>query len=139
MKCGERKADGEPCKAWAVRGTDPPVCAAHGGARARIGAPEGNRNARKHGAYAGEVPADDLGKRITDLATRIERVGRYIDEGEDLELDEFMRLHALHASMTSRLGRLKKQLRDMGGGDDRLAQAVDRALDKLSEEWGVEL
>jgi len=28
-KCTQRKADGTPCRAWAVRGTDPPACRNH--------------------------------------------------------------------------------------------------------------
>ncbi|MEA3376671.1 MAG: hypothetical protein U9R72_10815 [Chloroflexota bacterium] len=50
-RCSAARADGRPCRAWAVRGTDPPLCAAHGGTDARIGAPPGNTNAVKHGHY----------------------------------------------------------------------------------------
>ncbi len=51
-RCTATCADGTPCSAWAVRGTDPPLCAAHGGTDARIGAPPGNTNALKHGYHA---------------------------------------------------------------------------------------
>ena len=43
---------GNPCRAWAVPGTDPPRCASHGGVPGRPGAPVGNQNAVKHGLYA---------------------------------------------------------------------------------------
>jgi hypothetical protein len=140
-RCSAPKANGQPCRAWAVRGTNPPVCAAHGGSRGKIGAPEGNQNAVSHGAYAkgDELPPDDLDKRIEDLAQRIERVGAFIDGSEDLGADQFIRLHQLHASMTSRLGRLKQQQLSVGGGGDEIGQAIRRVLDRLSEEWGVEL
>jgi hypothetical protein len=141
-KCSAERADGRSCRAWVVKGTEPPVCAAHGGAQARIGAPPGNQNAVSHGVYAKveDLPADDLGKRIQDLAARIERVGAYIDDNlEDLSSEDFVRFHGLHAVMTSRLARLKKQHQEMGGSGDELTQAIRRALDRLSQEWGVEL
>ncbi|MBN1247137.1 MAG: hypothetical protein JXC32_05725 [Anaerolineae bacterium] len=30
-RCGATRRDGTPCKAWAVRGSSPPLCVAHGG------------------------------------------------------------------------------------------------------------
>lgn len=45
--CTATKHDGTPCKAWAVRNSNPSLCAAHGGTTKQIGAPRGNQNARK--------------------------------------------------------------------------------------------
>ena len=50
-RCGAKsKRTGKPCRAPAVRGYR--VCRMHG---AGGGAPEGNRNALKHGLYGGEA------------------------------------------------------------------------------------
>jgi hypothetical protein len=64
QRCSAKRRDGQPCNAWAVRGSDPPLCAAHGGTDARIGAPPGNTNALTHNAVA---------TRLVDLAIRFER------------------------------------------------------------------
>ncbi|MDF1515787.1 MAG: hypothetical protein P1S60_18415 [Anaerolineae bacterium] len=50
--CTATTRTGQPCRAWAVPGTDPPRCAPHGGAGAKPGAPVGNQNALTHGYYA---------------------------------------------------------------------------------------
>ncbi len=51
-RCTATTRGGQPCRGWAVPGTDPPRCAPHGGVAARPGAPEGNQNACTHGMYA---------------------------------------------------------------------------------------
>lgn len=54
QKCTALTRSGDPCRAWAVPGTNPPRCASHGGVDAKPGAPVGNQNALKHGFYAEE-------------------------------------------------------------------------------------
>ncbi len=51
-RCTATTRKGQPCRAWAVPGTDPPRCASHGGVSAKPGAPVGNQNAVIHGFYA---------------------------------------------------------------------------------------
>ena len=48
-RCGAATRSGTTCRAPAVHGKS--RCRMHGGAR-RSGAPRGNQNARKHGAFA---------------------------------------------------------------------------------------
>ena len=52
-RCGARTRGGEPCRSPAVRGKL--RCRMHG---ARAGAPEGNRNALRHGHYTAEAVAE---------------------------------------------------------------------------------
>lgn len=52
-RCGARTRTGAPCGSPAVRGRQ--RCRMHGGTNP--GAPRGNRNAWKHGAYDGETVA----------------------------------------------------------------------------------
>jgi hypothetical protein len=60
--------DGSPCKAWAVRGSDPARCAAHGGGRRPVGAPAGNANALRHGYYAAaQLPEDCTIDAVIDM------------------------------------------------------------------------
>jgi glucans biosynthesis protein len=52
-RCGARTRTGAPCRAPAIKGKR--RCRKHGGAGG--GAPIGNKNARKHGAYSAETKA----------------------------------------------------------------------------------
>ncbi len=54
-RCGAKTRSGQPCKSPAVRGKR--RCRMHGGAPGS-GAPRGNRNALRHGAYTGEAIAE---------------------------------------------------------------------------------
>jgi len=49
-RCEATRKDGQPCRAWAVRGSDPPRCAAHRGRAA----PQVGRRARPGGEVAGQ-------------------------------------------------------------------------------------
>lgn len=59
QRCGALTKAGRPCRAWPVRGSDPPRCSAHGGGKRPVGAPQGNRNAEKHGWYSQQRPSPD--------------------------------------------------------------------------------
>ncbi len=61
-RCGAKTRSGTPCRAPAVSGKK--RCRMHGGA-AGSGAPEGNKNALKHGLYTAEQKA--LNKHIRSL------------------------------------------------------------------------
>jgi hypothetical protein len=39
--CSQLTAAGEPCRAWAIRGSDPPLCSAHAGRNIGAGTPPG--------------------------------------------------------------------------------------------------
>jgi hypothetical protein len=139
-----------------VRGSDPPRCAAHGGTRARIGAPPGNQNALKHGFYArgaceerlgetdpDEVPPDEwtIETVILDLCIKQARLSRYIEvHMEDLRADKLARFLRLHGQNASRLGRLLRDRRALGyGTDDGISGAIAQALDELHSELGTDL
>lgn len=139
QRCTEKKNNGTRCKAWAVRGSDPPLCGAHGGGAARPGAPAGNKNAEKHGAYAGGMPAD-LDEAISELQRRLRMVSAYIDEHlAEMVPADFGRLSSLQAQMTSRLGRLMRDRRVVMGEDVDADDDFDEALAIVSEILGVDL
>jgi hypothetical protein len=63
-RCTSTTRSGRPCRAWAVRGTDPPAGAAHAGRNVGAGAPEANQNARTHGFYASVLDPQELADPI---------------------------------------------------------------------------
>jgi hypothetical protein len=81
---------------------------------------------------------DDI---IEDLAIRQARLSAYIDsQGEDISVDEIVKLLRLHGQNASRLGRLLRAKRALSGeAADGLSGAIAQALDELSTELGVEL
>ena len=125
---------GDPCRAWAIRGTD--RCAAHSG---RCGAPPGNRNAQKHGWYAQPArPIEGIDDAVEDLQRRLTQVAALMDETDDPEflLDVFK----LYAQGTSRYGRLLRDQRALSGESaDSLLEALSQAVDEIGTELGIDL
>ena len=123
-RCTATTKSGAPCRAWAVRDSNPPLCAAHARITTGAGAPAGNQNRRTHGAYAAprfdppslaqltpqDCPPAELVPIIESLMLQYIRLSRLIDyclshlDGHTLE--DATRLMALHAQTASRLGRL---------------------------------
>jgi hypothetical protein len=145
QKCSHLTRRGQPCRAWAVRGSSPPRCAAHGG-RVRDSS-AGRQIAGKVQVAGRSVPPEgslDLNAVIYDLAEKHAQVSALIDRclelPESASLDEVLRLMQHHAQTASRLGRLvRDQQALVGRVDERLLAAFNRTLDELSAEWGVDL
>ena len=102
--------------------------------------------ARTRTRTAEEIAAD-LDVRIADVGRKIERLSGVIDARfKDLEIAEITEiaqikgLIALFSQLSSclaQLVRVRQQVK--GDGADELSQAIDLALDRLSDEWEVEL
>jgi hypothetical protein len=131
-RCTATNRDGTPCKAWAVRDTDPPRCSSHGGL---------DHAALTHGA--GDLATLDA--VIADLAAKYAHLSTYIDANDDtLSPALLARFLALHGQTASRLGRLVRDRQALRaaqglGPDGDLAAAIDAALDELGDELGVAL
>lgn len=144
-RCSATKRDGTPCRAWAVKGSDPPLCGAHGGGARPPGAPAGNQNAESHGFYTHTTsppPTATITEIVRDLADKQRRLSQYIDErlDDNATPNELAALLALHAQTASRLGRLLRDQRALSGdAADGMAAAIAKALDELSNELGVNL
>jgi len=139
--CEGTNKDGTPCGAWAKKGSDPPRCVRHAEGAQNPGAPKGNKNAEKHGAYAADPERDpaDLQVRIDDLAAKIDRLSRYIDLNfDDLEPNELKGLLALHGQLNSRLGRLQRDLKathgEAGAGQTKVERIMEEALTQFWAE-----
>ena len=161
-KCTGTRKDGKPCTASAAPGTNPPRCWRHPvtktptvkkkvgppAAAARAGAPKGNKNAEKHGAYSrSALPAqtDDvianIAAAITDLQQKRKRLSRYIDDNQDtLAPLEYAKMLDLLGRLDSRIARLYKQLRELTGeGASTTETDVDAVLRVLSATYGIDL
>ena len=166
-RCEHQTADG-PCKAWAIRGSDPPRCSAHAGRNAGAGAPPGNQNRRTHGFYASALLPEELAdlvacsgdmtlddeiaiarvtlRRILALlsADRVHRGPEYsrAPEGTTVEMTpvDYARLAALLLAGARTVARLLRDKRALSGeAADGVAGAIAQALDELSTELGIKL
>ncbi len=140
-RCSATTQAGQPCRAWAVPGSDPPLCAAHGGASRPSGPPLGNLNAQTHGVYSQpDFRPADLPAAIADLDRRIRSLSSYIDQHTDLDASTFCTLIKLQGELTSRLGRLCKIWVDLSAEEaGELSDAINEALDLIADNWQVEL
>ncbi len=152
-RCTATTAAGAACKAWAVKDTNPPRCAAHGGTKARPGAPKGNANAVTHGFYRAidattvglEETADEsssLDKVIHQLQTRLDDLDRYIDTCSSDDPDAIIKLIALHSQAGTRLARLlerRQAIDDKSDEGDALMRAINAALDKANEFLDIDV
>jgi hypothetical protein len=143
------------CNAWAMRDSDPPLCAPHSG---RVGAPLGNQNHLIHGFYATAVrpdERDDLEARAGDATlaseiaiTRIalRRIFGMLVTGETpgedprpLDAQDYARYVGLAFQGAGAISRLLRANHAVGGGASDIPQAIETALDVLGDRWDVEL
>jgi len=141
QKCTGKKPNGTPCKAWATPGSDPPRCHDHPKNSRKAGAPKGNKNAEKHGAYSGGELPTDLDARIAALDKSAQRLERYIDVHIlELDAEEMVKLLTLQGQLTRSIGRLMRDRQQVTGEDaDTMQQDISAALTLASELFGVNL
>jgi len=140
VKCSAVKKDGRPCRAWAMIGSEPALCAVHAGRNKGKGAPKGNRNALKHGYYSKAVRArcaDGAVEKMQSRSVLGELVaGRIVLEelmtfflGDDVRPEEKLSaaplINALIRTVTYVAGHVEGETVDW-----------DEVLDNLKEEWG---
>jgi hypothetical protein len=98
-------------------------------------------------SFYADDPADvDVDQAIAGLVDKMRRLDRVIDLYESAMLSggrtngHLVKLFALYAQSSSRLTQMLRARRALSGdAADGIAQAIARALDELSTEWGVEL
>ena len=133
-----------PCHAWAVRGTDPPLCSAHAGRNAGAGAPQGNQNARTAGFYSQAISVEEL----ADLAVLGDDTS-LTDEIAAVRVVVRRVLNALAAAVepalvacvydgTRTVARLLRDRRAVSGeAADSLLSAIDTAIQEFVTETGI--
>lgn len=156
IECAATNASGGDCRAWAVRGSDPPLCSAHAGLNIGAGAPPGNQNRTVHGFYGrtfqnGELAdlqrfaedlslEDEIGLVRVTLRRVMTRLGRYNLAQDELANEELVKIASLVVAGARTIGRLLRDQRALSGGAaDGMAGAIGEALDELGSEWGLPL
>ncbi|MGD8491767.1 MAG: hypothetical protein PVG54_16115 [Anaerolineae bacterium] len=139
------------CRAWAIRGSDPPLCSAH--AHRNGPPPPGNQNARTHGFYSRVIHdheladllqhagASALESEIAIARVALRRLFDYLAHTQDLRPLDYARLASVAFHGVRTIARLLRDHHTLTGaaGQDEWSQAINQALDELSAEWGVEL
>jgi hypothetical protein len=118
IPCSHTTRAGNPCRAWAAAGTDPPACSAHAGRNRGAGGPLANQNARTHGFY-GRILSD---QELADL----------VIYAADMSLDDELACVRVALLLSYR------QALAAGAGDAFL-KIIHQALDRINEEWEIEL
>lgn len=143
--CTATCADGSPCRAWAVRGSDPPRCSPHGGGRRPVGAPKGNQNARSHGFFARTKLTPPGRSRalqrkdnaIADLCIRHLRLIRHIEEHKaHLHVSKLALLFRLYRA---NLEKLLPLVRHRYGAWASTSLAFKAIFTEVLQEQGIDL
>ena len=150
VKCSKKRADGKPCRAWALRESDPPICATHDG-RTGGGAPKGNQNRVVHGFYGRSFTLEEIADLVAyavdmtledELAmvrVAVRRVMVKLKE-EILLLEDFARLVKLVFGGAMTIARLLRAKRILSGESaDSISAAIAIVLDELTAEFEMEL
>lgn len=136
-----------PCRAWAVRGTDPPLCSAHSGRSKGAGAPPGNTNALTAGFYSPALRPDELADLVVlanspDLKDEIGAVRvilrRVLEAVTQLNAD-LDHLSTLAANVCSAARTVSRLLRDQRAISGEAASGAIGGLTQILEELGEEL
>ena len=143
-RCTAVCLDGTPCRAWAVRGTEPPRCSAHGGTAVRNEGEQRRLDALRHACFAEpDLPKDcSIDAVIDAVFQRQVELETYLREvwDSDIAPNEVAQLLRVHGQNAFRLGQLLRARRALAGeAGDGIAAAVSQALDELSSELGVDL
>lgn len=148
-QCTATTRRGTQCKNSAVKGTNPPRCSipSHqtdpkAPTRKRAGAPPGNRNAEKHGAYSRPTAAiKSIADAIADLQQKRDQLSQHIDANQhNLAPLEHAKILDLLGRLDSRIARLYKQLQELTGeGADKMDTDMDAVLAVLSTAFDINL
>lgn len=151
VRCTASTKSGVACSAFAVRGSDPPLCSAHLGRNAGAGAPDGNQNRRSHGFYGRYYSADELADleqgdidQSIDGEIKVVRVAlrRALRVLEDDEADPGLvaALVPLVFAGGRTVARLLRDRKLLSGEDgETVMRELSDALEELGAEWGVNL
>jgi hypothetical protein len=138
--CSRLTKHGLPCRAWAMRGSDPPVCSVHAGATVSPGAPRGNTYALKHGYYSKAVRdrcADNEIDQIQSPSLHGELVAGRIVLADLLAY--YLRPDLQPEQKMTAVPLINSLLRTntyIAGRVNKLDVDWDEILDNLKEEWG---
>lgn len=145
-RCIGTTTGGRPCSAWAVRGSQPPLCSAHGGVDAALAAgvdrdymPAYGR-ARRHDEEGEHDEENSLSPEIASTRAVLRRLFLLLSEQPDLDPATMARLVPLAFRGALAVAQLLRDQRALSGeAADGIAGAIAQALSELSTEWGIDL
>jgi hypothetical protein len=142
-RCSARRKDGRPCRAWAVRDGQPPLCARH-----RNLATSDDQDAQEFDLHA--YTLDELAEHIFRQEQEILRdqlrftqagvlavLRRWKGELTEAEFDRLMAL--LFSGARTITGIIRAQQAEAKRGKERLPAHRAAALSDLGAEWGMDL
>ena len=138
-KCSANRQDGKPCKAWATRGSQPPLCAVHA-KRSKIETEEQSPELGKsfyHRTYNIEEVADllhlaidhSLDDEVAAARVAVRRVMTQLKE--ELSPAEYARLATVIFTGTNTIGRLLRTSHELA---DKRAQEIMEAIKKVLDD-----
>ena len=141
------------CRAWAMRGSDPPLCASHAGRTTGAGAPDGNQNRRTHGFYADALSRDELTGLLADAGAlgldseiagariALHRVLAHLVAADPgLSPLDYARIASVVFHGARTVARLLRDNHALGGQPSSgLAALIEITMHELGQEWGVDL
>jgi hypothetical protein len=153
IRCSHPTRTGKPCRAWAVRGSDPPACVFHGGREGSaplVWPPAGavgdseewpvpGGELAEPGFYAREPAQVTIDQAIAGLVHKMDWLDEIIAATEG-NGQTILLLCELYMQASSRLSRLLRDRRALSGdAASGVVDAIAAALDELSTLWEVEL
>lgn len=149
-RCTATTKAGNPCRAWAVHGTNPPRCPAH--ANLLNKGPSEGASERDlsfyHRQLSSKEAADlmahaDDGTLTDEIAINrimLRRLLTVLQNNEALTMHDLTNIAPLVFRGTRSVARLLREERALSGeAADGIAGAIGKALDELSNELGLEL
>lgn len=150
-RCTATTKSGAACLAFAVRGSDPPLCSVHLGRNVGAGAPNGNQNRRTHGFYGRYYSAEEVGDleqgeidqsidgEIKVVRVALRRALRVLDDdaADPALVAALVPLVFAGGRTVARLLRDRKLL--SGEDGETVMRELSDALEELGAEWGVSL
>ncbi len=142
VRCTHLTKAGRPCKAWAVRGSNPPACISHlSSASAEPGFYSRTLTDEELADLVRHAAELTLDEEIACTRIAVRRTLEFLSEGRGaLSEAVFLRAAGLVFQGARTIARLlRDQQALLGGSTDQMKAVFDTALDALSAEWGVEL
>ena len=150
IKCSVTTNAGRECQAWAMIGSDPPLCWAHGDRRNRFGM--GREGTNASGFYDRQLSQQELAdvRALSEDQTLnselvlnrvfLRRLLVALQESDELDPMQLAKLAPIIFRGTQAVARLLREERALNGdADDGVPQVIGQALDALSKELGLEL
>ena len=123
QRCTALTSAARPCQAWAVRGSDPPRCAAHGGLEP---------------AEAEQNSQEALEQEIYAVRRLLWRLLDHLNEDPEPRLQEITVIAPILLDTTRTMAHLLRDQRALRGDTaEGIAGAIGQALDELAVEWGL--